>query len=505
VLKQQVFALQSFALRKVDFRHSVLIPGALSLAAVISFVFPGPFAFCLACCVGAGISIYVAYELVLQPREIRFCWALADGLLLGYALGALNTVIQLWFRGTDPASYFGRPESELASAIAVVLFVAALLFVIGSIAERPTLRFAEIQLNRSAHRSIWLGIILVVIAFATGDLTYMGANVSSERHITPLGDIASLISPILPAVTLFAMKKAGAFRQKCMLAIALVVEIVALVPQGRRIVLYALVLGCIAFNLSKEGRSGSGSKWRKAVILMAACLCLAVSSIFFFAIRFATWQMGTGHNLREYSEKAVDILESGDARMSALLATNVGDRTFILRYFSDLLAASWHKTPMVGEDTAFCVEMAVPSVLFPDKQQALEIGMEEVLANPYFGLPVTDEANSLLTTGVTDFGIVGAVLYPLIMVACILGYVRIVGLFLPPMARLFMCFTFIYNIFQAENALATYIVTFRDLLLVLIVLSMLNRIPTIRLRKDSRTVRPTELAGFGHRASDAHS
>jgi hypothetical protein len=62
--------------------------------------------------------------------------------------------------------------------------------------------------------------------------------------------------------------------------------------------------------------------------------------------------------------------------------------------------------------------MTMPSAIvsiFGSKEKIIAVGMEENLANPAFGLKAQDEANSYLTGGLSDFGIPGLFLYPVLL------------------------------------------------------------------------------------------
>ncbi|PSH04002.1 MAG: hypothetical protein CXZ00_09325 [Acidobacteria bacterium] len=475
---------------RLRYHMATHIPAVLVISAALLAILHNDTFFLIGAVIGSGIASYVFYNIIFYPENLRLGWVLGTGLLLGYAFGTLNTIVQLLFRGDTPESRFGLSVADLSIALAAVLLVAALLFVVSSLIEPPLLG-EPFQVGQQQLRLIWTGLGIVFLAFVSGDLGYMGLQASDEHRITVLGSIGAIVAPILPAVTLLALSNAQVFRQKVTLWIALAMEVIFLLPQGRRVLMYAMVVGFMAYNFNRlrlrRQSSARPSLTKRLLILFAGALIAYGSIVSFFALRYATMQMGKGRSLTEYAGRAVTLLQDGDPMMARQLASNVQDRTFILTYLSELLSASWHTTPMLGEDAAFCIKSSIPSVLYPDKHAVNEIGAEEVIANPHFGLMVRDEANSLLTAGVSDFGLAGAIAYPFAILGFYVCFSRVVGRYLPPMTRLFLNFALVYGLIQAETVLTSNINICRDLLIFIFVFALIDKIPSLRVLR-RRTV-----------------
>jgi hypothetical protein len=139
-----------------------------------------------------------------------------------------------------------------------------------------------------------------------------------------------------------------------------------------------------------------------------------------------------------------------------------------------------------GADLVFCLESALPSVLYPDKDRIRAIGMEENLANPQFGLFPTDEANSILTTGVSDFGLAGMFLYPVALIALMELFLRMVGRRMPEAAKAFLILCVLDTLWQTELSTSAYFVLGRNLLLLSLPLAFLSRLSGFLLNPSGR-------------------
>jgi hypothetical protein len=158
----------------------------------------------------------------------------------------------------------------------------------------------------------------------------------------------------------------------------------------------------------------------------------------------------------ETSGQALNLLTQDDARFNQGLTENLRDRTFIIGYLSELVAATPTHAPLYGEDALLCLKLSIPSILYPNKNAALDVGAEEEIANPQFGLPVTDDANSLLTSGVSDFGVIGAFIYPVLISLVASVFLRIVSKRVPEIVKLIVLLMFASVMIQCENGLVEY-------------------------------------------------
>jgi len=461
-------------------RYSKLaLTWSLCLFAAALLFAPGDGMFVFGCVVASVAACGAAYWTLRDPRRLRISSTIATGLLLGYGLGSLITVVRVG-SAASASEYFSRRSADLCSTLALVMVACTLLLFFATTAERP-IGPLLINLGKRTEvpRLVWGALAIVVIALLSGDVGYMGVSVSDNHTIGFLGTFAAWLNPPLSAVTTMAWMQSRTKRERVAYTIAWLLGFFLLIPQGRRIVLYTLFFDVIAARLT--GRLNA----KKGLLAGALIIALAsASTIGFFALRYATWQLGNQrYTLYEAGLGAVKVLrgESGSEPWK-LLNENLRERTFIITYLSDLLAASRDTPPLYGEDFQFSMGLAVPSVLWPDKGPLRdEIGCEEVLANPHFGLPPVDMANSILTGGIIDFGIPGALVYPLLGAAAFallsIGIRRCV----PAPVSVFVNFGLLFAAVQAEITIADYVVAVRNTLLFAALLTILMRLPRFRL------------------------
>lgn len=447
-------------------------PGCLVLAAVIAAAFPVNPVFIGAAAIGSAVALAAIYFFVYRLKQFRISWILADGLLLGYSLGTFNTSLRLAWEGSTAAIQFSRAQGELSMALAATLLVSALLFFVGAVVEKP-LRIHGERTGRGDLRFAWLGLAVVLAGFATGGIGYMGTVADDQNHVSMLGEIAGLWGPALPALAVLLLPRCpkGVSRAACWLLLA--AAIVCLIPQGRRTLFFAVLLAFVAIGAGNPRRL---SVWKHLPLIVAAVPILYVGNLVFYAMRVSSWQAGSAKlSFTELSTRAAGILRGGrDSSFDEAVDENLRDRTFVLRYFSDLLHASWNHQPLLGRDLLFSIRMAIPSVVYRDKDSVLAIGMEENLANPEFGLYATDESNSILTTGVSDFGVAGVFIYPIVLSLLVSAFTGALTRRLPEIAGAIVVFAIAGIMWKMETSFSGYLVACRDVLLLALPLAILK-------------------------------
>jgi hypothetical protein len=486
-------------------------PAFLLIAAVIAGAFQSNAGFICASGIGSAVGVSVAALFIFRLRQIRLSWILGDGLLLGYSLGTFNTCVQLALAGTTASVQFSRTQEQLSIALTATLLGSAFLFVAGGVLEKPIHLDPE-RLMRSDLRFVWLGLIIVAAAFATGGIGYMGTVADDQHRVSTLGEIAGFLGTALPAMTVFLFPKCrnGFSRIACWILIA--ASLVALIPQGRRALLYSVLLAFVAYGLSARKRR---SIWKSLLLIAVAVPFLYVGNVVFYALRVAAWQGGPTHvGLGELTGEASSILRGGhDANFDRQVDDNLRDRTFVLRYFSDLLDASWTHTPLYGADLLFSIKLATPAILYPNKEDVRQIGMEEMFVNPEFGLYPVDEANSIFTTGVSDFGALGVFIYPIGLALLMNWFLRTLVRYVPEIVKVIAVIAVLDVFWQTEVSFGLYLVLARDLVIMCVPLVIMKlwehggrkRSPAkfeasgrlLRYRPTSRVVGP-----FGHFSSD---
>ena len=142
---------------------------------------------------------------------------------------------------------------------------------------------------------------------------------------------------------------------------------------------------------------------------------------------------------------------------------------------------------MRGQDALWGIENTVPDVLYSafgaSKADVRNIGSEEGVANEHFGLPVFDDANSLFTGGLIDFGFLGVIAYPLIACAMARGFFFVVSRILNSEGQLVLLISMLWIFLMAEQEVGGYFTQVRDLTILLAIWAALYSIPKFTGRR----------------------
>lgn len=477
------------------------IPLFLFVGGWIAYLFRTNLGFEIAAAVGTVVVLRSIYLLVVKCPDVRFTWVTGCGLLLGYAFGSLNTALQLGEKQQTIAEHFSKSQDDLSIAMGLVLWISGTLFLVGAIVERP-IRLDLSKLLRSDISYVYLGLMIYFGGLATGEIGYMGAAVSDDRHVTAIGTVAGMIGPTLPAITVILRRQSRLLRNQLLYGALLVAEMLALLPSGRRAIIYSLL--CLVFAFTLVGDRWRSALWKKALVVFVCLASLYCLNMVFYAMRHSAEQTGAAKrmgapdmSLTELITSALKFIKEGrDSSFDEDMAANLQDRTFVLPYFSDLVAESRTHTPLHGQLVVFACQMATPSAvysLFGSKDKVLALGMEEWIANPNFGLYARDDPNSLLTGGVSDFGVVGAFAYPIIIALLANFLIRVVLARAPELMKFLALMMFVTSFFQTEVAVTGFVVGTRNLIFLLVGWIPVSAVASFFMNRSNRV--PDELRG----------
>jgi hypothetical protein len=382
--------------------------------------------------------------------------------------------------GTNLADYFGRLQGDLSAAVAILLWICALLFTSGGLFESP-LAVRVRRLTSGDHRIVWLGLCLVVLAFVTGDLVFDGAKIAPDTRPSLFGAVAAIFVQILPGMTILLFANSKWRRRTVFVFLLIAAECCILIVTGRRVLIYGLA---IAFLASAIGGLRFKLSWeKKAVLALVAIVLVAFGFQFFFAMRITSWRLGDQDASigRVMASTLETMSDKDDSSINEALAENLRDRTSIILYLSDLIAASKVYPPLYGQDAVYCVKRAIPSALYANKEDVLF--PEETLANPRFGLIIEDDPNSILTTGVSDFGVFGCFAYPLLSVACLRLLLWVLRSRASEAGYALAIIIVLNLLLQAENGGPSYVEAARNIVIVALAITLLKKWPALRKQK----------------------
>ncbi len=431
---------------------------------------------------GSLVGIYVLIDVLFRSAPLRMTTLYGMTILLGYNLGSFNTWLTMQRGNLTLAESFARDPSALGHAIAACMVTAAVLFVIGELFERPLFgREFRLTFGPETLPLVLSTTLLLLGAYATGKVGYMGIAVEESGHIDPATQlILWWYYPAYAYTVCAALNTKGTTR--LIVGILAIIQTIAMVPFGRRQFAFGLLLALIASRLGSYRLQLP--LYKKVLLGIAGALLVTLASVTFLYLRFAGYAVGgSGRvSLGERIGGAYDLLHKRNpAEILVALGTNVSQRTFVIGFFSDLLEASQRSTPLLGKDLLYNLQLTVPSSISADKF-GIEHYDEEALANMHWGFSYRDEANSLITAGAADFGFLGVLIYPLAFSFMLRILAEWVQYAVPTRLAVILSLAYVYQSLEPETVPVSYLLQVRSTILLVLILYLLARLPAFRLR-----------------------
>lgn len=469
---------EHFALPRVLYVNH--IPAILMLTGLVTWIASNEAAMVIAAAVGGAVAVYMVWDWLFVEGPTRFTTLVAMGLLLGYGLGTLNTWLTLPRGGFSVAQFLGADEGVYARGMAAVLIASAPLCFLGELFERPVFGSEfRIPLNQRTYLLIVLGTGAMVAGFFTHSLGFQGAQIAGSQ-LSVASALLSWIFPPLVAVSVAVfMVTRGRFARPLM-GFCTVILCFLIMAVSRRFMIYTAMTSIFALRLT--GYRLKGTFFKKILLIGGVGFFLAVGITVFMLLRLAGFQThSTSTSLVQRVQIAMTWVEEGTALSRATEAnrTNAQKRTFVLGFFADVLEGSTRRTPAMGQDFTNYLLVAIPRVFYADKGDVLG---EEGIADAQFGLTYNDAANSILTNGATDFGIIGVLAYPLLAAAVLRLIIALLPGVLPPLPVAFMALATIFTLVQTETSLEVYLTTIRGILIFAVIFWLFYRLPQFTLR-----------------------
>ncbi len=460
--------------------YILYLPCILGVCGAAIWLVPTDIMFLLGAIVGGGVGLYALVDIMFRGAPLRFTSLYAMTLLLAYNLGALNSQLTLKRASLTLAEAFARDPAALAHAIAACMATAALLFVIGQIFERPVFgRDFCLNFGRGTLPLVLVSTLMILGAYASGKVGYMGVDVGETGHLNPV--IALIMWWIVPA---FAYSVCAALNSTGLTRWTLValtfVQGLAMVPFGRTHFAFSLLLALIATRLGKYRIRMP--IYKRLLIGTAGIIVITIMSVTFLYLRLAGYQQKEKVSIGTRLKVAQDLLGKRDpVEIFELMSKDASGRTFMIGFFSDLLDASQRSTPLLGRDMLYNIQLTIPSAISRDKFGMVPYA-EEILVNMQWGFAYKDEANSLLTAGAADFGFLGVVLYPVLLISMLRAALEWLQFAVPTNVAVIFALAYIFQVLQAEDVPVGYFLQIRTTILIVLIFYILVRLPKIRVR-----------------------
>lgn len=438
--------------------------------------------FVLGALVGSLVGLYVLFDIVFRFSPLRLTTVFGMTILLGYNLGSFNTWLTMERGSLTLAESFARDPRALGHAIAACMITSALLFVIGELFERPVFgKEFYLTFGPGTLALVAFTTFLVLGAYATGRIGFGGITLDDTGHP---GAITELIVwwyvPAFAYSVCAALNTTGIARW--VVRILAFIQGVAMVPLGRRQFAFAMLLALIATRLGRYRL-----RWplyKKLFIGVGGVVIVTLASVTFLYLRVAGYELKSKEkiSLGMRLETAYSLLQKrSPSDILALLGSSASKRTFVIGFFSDLLDASQRSTPLLGQDILYNLQLTVPSAISKTKFGIGEYG-EETLANMHWGFSYRDEANSILTAGAADFGILGVLAYPVLLTLMLRLALEWVQYAVPTNMAVIVTLSYLFRSLQAEATPSGYFLEIRSTILVVILYYFASRLPRFRLR-----------------------
>lgn len=411
----------------------------------------------------SAVSLFTLARCVFTPVLIT-PWEFFAGALGGlYGIGTLNTELSAIGSSRDLAMLTSAPASYVHMTIGYTTMLVACLLVLGRFSTfRPfALVDARLLNGRVILALASLTTLACIALIATNKIGYHGDLSEEFTKPSSVATLAVVLAGPIAGLTVYAWCNLS-HRAKWLAAAIMLLQFCVHLYLGRRNVVFTGLVCTMAYFASL---ASTRILTRQSVTLIAVgILAFPVITHGFMAMRLASYESSI-HGERKPSpalilEKTWDLVVNDTATIAAKSDENLSERTFIIGYLSELTWKTSIQAPLYGEVLKLNVGMAIPRAIWPAKFRSLKYSTDEVLANPELGLPITDAANSLLTAGMTDFGLLGMICYPIGMIALLMAGVRLGRHADPLVCSLLILMAFI-TIANVESTLTTYLIALR--------------------------------------------
>lgn len=433
----------------------------------------------------AGNNIF---KYIKSPSNVCLFDFFATAILLAYALSTLTTQINIYLlKSVNVAQYFHLNQSSLSIALAGISFASAVLIGLSRLLPTPVRlpSFSRQQLNEGLF-VIFLVALASIYCIKTGLMAFQGLMFTDATQ-TSISPFASMVSFALAPAGVVAMFMASSryevsqFQRWFLYVLAATLWLITF-TQGRRLLVYLALLYLIFYAFDAAGRF----VWKKKLIFSVFVGCIAYFGIkLFFAFRVAGWESPGAQDPMQLMHSAINILSNPSKYdYDYLLSETSLERPFVIKYFSQIIDHIPFDKWLSGEAVVATLLFSMPSALIGLKTLAID----EDLIHPRIGLPVIDEANTILTTGFADFGWLGMVFYPIIVLLILKGLIFLVRKSGVMWLDYFVQFGVLFLLLNVESSMSAYWSFIRSTLIILaIALVAKLLLNSIFIRKSSFT------------------
>lgn len=366
----------------------------------------------------------------------------------------------------------GISSQQLAIAFGIILIYAVLLrkidAMLGSPISVPMWRvrsYFDIASRPLTCVPYVLGFLAIQVWLVrTGRLGFEGIAVDTGTNsISPLAQLTPAMAMGTLLIGAYGMIRQGRGAM-IIFIVALAVEGVVLGLFGRRM----FMAGCAAIIF---GLFVADASWRHySMVLILAIPAVAVQWFSFYALRISA-NSTNSHDLPSIVGEAKVVLgnqsgeENGETLETSLKANALervlGGPIYLGMLVSAKSQSSFGSHGEIGYST---ILLAMPRRLFKNKALFIDAtGAEEDIAYRNFQLArLQDEANSIFSTGFTDFRWLGLIIYTVVDLFLIWVAVKLIVIAADPMIRVIIVGSIVTLILNNENCFIDWVLLLRD-------------------------------------------
>jgi len=464
-------------------------------AALLLLFFPeSTFVFHLVIFGGAVVTLHMFFRMMKDASLVRFgniaCFSILFGYVVstaGYAIMNLKEYGEVSYR--QNVFGFGYSQSIISYAMLTILMVSVLLSAVAHF-EKPLCisEYLQKSLSKKFVFLIVMSAVAIVFGYFDSDIGYSGIYFVSERRISPFGALCmNAISPlaVISIGYLLCLPNALKKYRKFLIAVA-VFFVIALIPLGRRVLMYTMILAVISIGptLFESFQRKRIKRFHLLGAALAVFVIIFCGTQLFFMMRVSLYKSSFDKkpSLSEIAPYTIDLMRDSYAitEFWEKQIDNISQRPFVLSYLAGLLEVHTKKDTHFFGELGHALGMAIPSFFFPQKTRELASSSEGV-SHRLLGIPVFDGPNTFLTAGLNDLGLMGMLIYPVGIVGLFTLIVRLIPANCPPFIYTFIVLRLMYSILYIEEGLGAIVGSgLRDLFIVAVFYWAILKLPLKR-------------------------
>jgi hypothetical protein len=425
----------------------------------------------------SGIAgIIGALFCIFYPNHTKIYDILAVALMLAYGTGTLNSLVSYALDNKDLLSTSSVAEYWLSRTLGLATTAAGFLHIVGRFDTKGYMFVQLDMIDFQVKRTMWfvgLVFLVAVIFIATGKLGFMADLAAVEGYVSISASSAILLDLMTPAgaIALYLGRRLEHRNKKIFFISLAVILLVIQFGLGRRIFVFSLLIYMIVAVLAKRPEKIFSTK--NIVILIVIAMLIQVATSTFFIMRVAGYAFKNTQKKPSIVQLVPEAIKVYKDRERLYIAEqiheNLSSRTFVLEYLAALSEKSTIIKPLLGKNLERALVVATPSIIYWSKYKNPLFIDEENLLNPHFRLPVTDNANTVLTASVGDFGEIGLFILPVFICVVFSLLMRLTQKLAPAITYMLILIFVCKTLLSVEQDIVTYITAMRSIFIILII------------------------------------